>query len=484
MRRNLLLLSLVFLSSSIVYSQDIFISINDDLKTNTKKPEQSFLVVNKQDNSVAVFIDDNKTVNAYLYDELKRPIGKLTTEGLPNKYNAVIGHTINGKSIRLFLNSSNGKKFGSILFDFESGRTLVTEHDFKLKKEIFLETFSREDHLYAFTVSKVDNSIMVYDFDHNGNTSSSQKFMTSLFKDKMRRPRNLYGALNISAGLKTVPISKIEEGNPASLEMTSKLTKIYVKEDGVSITLDQNRDVTSEIVLNYPDFEPEVKTYQKPDVQTSALIPKTNSYILKDKIYHISSTSERMVFAITDRNTGDQVKTYTVAKDDDISFKNTPIIQEGGMYDSYRTLEKTSKFLRKISASRNGVAVIPSKDSYNITLGGITETQGGGGGPMMMPGFGGVGGGIGGPFAVASFNPTFFAYSSYKHTKSTRIEGMFDIDYNHITGDIDLNVFDRIKEFSDELKPIAENVINYKNKVLYGTYYKKTKKFVLYTFEK
>lgn len=483
MKKKLFLLSLSFLVGSVVYSQDLFISIDDDLKTNSRKPEQSFLVVNKKDNSVAVFIDDNKTMNAYLYNELKQPLGKLSTDGLPKKYNAVIGHTIKDKSIRLFLRSSNGKRFGSILFDFESGRTLATEYDFKLKKEMFLETFSREDHLYVFTVSKVDNSLVVYDFDHNGNSSSSQKFITSLFKDKMRKPRILYGALNISTGLKTVPISKLEEGNPASLELTSKLTKIYVKNDGVSITLDQNRDVTSEIILNFPDFEPKVKTYQKPDIQTSALIPKTNSYILDNKIYHISSTSQLIAFAITDQVTGNQIKKYTVTKDDEITFKNTPIIQEGGMYDSYRTLEKTSKFLRKISTSRNGVAVIPSKTGYNITLGGVTEIQGGGA-PMMMPGFGGAGYALAGGFIVASFNPTFFAYSSYTNTKSTRVEGMFDENYNHINGEINKNVFDRIKEFSDELKPVAENVINYKNKVLYGTYYKKDKRFVLYTFEK
>ncbi|RMB59121.1 hypothetical protein EAX61_08650 [Dokdonia sinensis] len=115
-----------------------------------------------------------------------------------------------------------------------------------------------------------------------------------------------------------------------------------------------------------------------------------------------------------------------------------------------------------------------------MTVGGV-RPQGGGGG-MMMPGFGGL------PIATVgavtmSFNPASFAYGSYGATGSTRIESMFDGDFNHIDGEVVDNIFDRIDRHTERLRKFADNIFLKDGKVLFGNYDPRIKEYTLYSFE-
>jgi hypothetical protein len=72
--------------------------------------------------------------------------------------------------------------------------------------------------------------------------------------------------------------------------------------------------------------------------------------VLRDKLYYIWANAEKFGIQITDFFSGRVLKKYGVLKKEDITFKNTPIIQEGGgtIYSNQtRELEATSKLLRK-----------------------------------------------------------------------------------------------------------------------------------------
>ena len=43
-----------------VFSQEPFLSIPNDLKTRSKSPSDAFAVVENENNSFAIFLDDNK----------------------------------------------------------------------------------------------------------------------------------------------------------------------------------------------------------------------------------------------------------------------------------------------------------------------------------------------------------------------------------------------------------------------------------------
>jgi len=185
-----------------------------------------------------------------------------------------------------------------------------------------------------------------------------------------------------------------------------------------------------------------------------------------------------MLFSVTSLDGKKELKNILINKDEEINFKNTPIIQEGGTYKSYRELDKTSKFLRRLGRENIGIAVTKSKNDYIVTIGAKVDIPSGG---MMMSGFG-MPLATAGAFTV-TFNPTSFAYSSYSGTKATRIKCLFDYDFNHIDGNIPENVFDRIRNMSDEIKnKDAETVFKLNNHYVWGFYDKKTDKYILYQF--
>src|SRR5690606_40152917 len=65
-------------------------------------------------------------------------------------------------------------------------------------------------------------------------------------------------------------------------------------------------------------------------------------------------------------------------RDASISFKNTPIIQEGATavpFVNRRELEESSKYLRKITSGDLGITVLKQDNHFYITLGGYKEVN-------------------------------------------------------------------------------------------------------------
>lgn len=467
------------------FAQEEFLVVKDVLKKNQKKPISSLVIENKEDKLFSIFIDDSETMNAYMYrivNGSQQYIGKIQSERLPKWYKEIVGYTIKGKQTRLFFRHDNGKKFETVLFDFEHKRSLISEFDFKLNKQVYIESYSKGDHLYIFTASTKENSINVYDFTHSGSSNVEQKKIDKQFKDKLGKSQNLYSIMNGTNPSYLIPISKIKQGTPVSLKLASQANKMYTSDDGVIFTLDYNKETTCSITLDYPNFDPIIDTYDKPTLPEYFGYEVGNSYLLNNTIYHIIVNSDHLKLSVSDTESKTLIKEYMLSKDESISFKNTPIIQEGGRFENYRILESTKQFLRKLNYSDYGFVVNPSLNGYKFIVGGVVEIKNSG--APTLPGFGGISGGIGNISVLVSAVPAFNSYNSYVRTKSTRIEGLFDSEFNHQEGEIMPNVFDRIKEHSDTLKPIAECVLNYEENMLYASYNKKNKTYTIYSFER
>ena len=158
-----------------------------------------------------------------------------------------------------------------------------------------------------------------------------------------------------------------------------------------------------------------------------------------------------MKFTVKHFDTQEMLKEIVLHKDDSITFKNTPIIQEGPAFIAgtiTREMEATSKFLRKVSAGDIGIAAYRNDGNYRITLGSKKEIRSGGGAMMPLGGFGAMPMASFGP-ANVTFNPTFYAYGNYTSTKTVRIDCLFNEDFNHIAGEVPENILDKVKAFED-----------------------------------
>lgn len=481
-----------FITVFYIYSaigQTPLLEIPNDLSRKNYSVENAYTVVDDENNTFATFLTNENSINAYLYSQNLEAISKFASKGLPEGYDEIIGKTIKNGQIRLFFMEYYNKKFGAVLFDFERGQSIETEFGFKLNDEIYLQSHSYQDRFYILTVSKRSSILNVYTFQHTGKfEKKSFDFTEGNFVNRKKKSTTLFHLLTEQNGEKyraETAVVKIQESNPNSIEITSNHSKFYDRGSQFILTIDEGRLYTYLFKFNVPELSVELKTIENMQEIGDEKFNTNNSYLFKDKIFQIGGNSTIMVFTVKDLITEKELKRLALSKDEEISFKNSPIMQEGNSFGSSgkRALKNTSQFLRKITSEDIGVAVIPTKDGYQITMGGNKKVRSAYSGTMMTGGFGG-GMPVGNTGAITiSYNPTFYSYNSYKNNKSTRIECLFDTDFEHIEGVVVENIFDKIRDYTlQNPNAKAENVFKMKDFFVYGKYFSKENAYRLFKF--
>ncbi len=486
-KKLLLILALSF--SLFSFSQEKIVNFKNYLKTSYTEIKEVIPIVNEKNNDISFFILDATKIYGYIFNENFEIISELSSEDRSRKYKILIGNSIsNNNDYRVYLANTKRNKFASINFSYETKTSSFQEFRLSSKDEKFIQTAVFENRFYLFSILENSSIINVYSFDDKGNyVIHKVDFSKDRFINSDSQSTSLYKLLTVSSGAyglgKTIAINKIDKNSPNSIEVTSESRKLYLRDSKIVFSFDQNRNFSQVITIDLLSFEKETKRFEKPLDEIQSNFKKTNSYIHGEQIYMVAATSEKFKFVVRDFESGEFIKEYSATKNDSISFKNTPIIQEGGIYDNYRELEKTKKFLRKINKGNIGISVHKTQRRYQISIGSKLEQARGG---MMMPM-----GGFGLPIASAGsvsvfFNPTYFAYNSYSNTKSTYIKCLFDIDFNHIQGEVKENVFDKIKKFSEKLQydlPKAITVFKYKDYYILGNYFSQFKEYELIKFK-
>jgi hypothetical protein len=191
------------------------------------------------------------------------------------------------------------------------------------------------------------------------------------------------------------------------------------------------------------------------------------------------ATSDSLCIQVVDLYTGAINKSFVANREDEISFKNTPIIQEGGQYSfgTPRELSKTKQLLRKMV---NGDAVITATMNYNnqieLIVGSFTQMRSGGGGVMMM------GGGVaGGPMIMV---PTG-GFSRSGWVKSARFKTLLNANtFEHVNGEIGNSINEKIEYYTAGIKipAEAENLFMTGGRYYHTYYNKDERKLVILKF--
>lgn len=444
--------TVLFISISLsVSSQETIISFENSLKKSDSDIKDVIPIVNEKTGEIAFFVADAKNVYGYKFNDKFELTEKITSEEKSRRYKVLIGNSISeDNSYRVFLTNKDQNKFSSIKFSFNENTT--SDKEFILNKsEKFIQTANYNNEFYLISGSKLTNGLYIHSFDKEGNPKRNKIDFSKL------RFINSYGkrAKLLDLLIKRENIKKFEENTPNSIELTSEQRKMFIRGNSIFFSFDHHKMFTQVLKIDLNTFEASSFQFKKPALGKKS--KRTNSYINGDYIFTVAATKEIFSFEILDFKTGEKIKEYSAKKNDSIIFKNTPIIQEGGIYDDYRELGKTKRFLRRIASGNTGISVRNIDNKYHITIGGYVVQKMNGG--MMMP-FGGI------PLAsfgsaTVFFNPTQLAFNSFANNKATRIESLFDSDFNHIKGDLKENAFDKMKSFSSN-NTKASTVFKYK----------------------
>lgn len=476
-----------FLCSFILNAQESFLTFENNLKQWNNNVRDSYMIKNHETGNMAVFLDDNITINGYLFNQEGELLKSYSSEGLDTWYDEIIGYTTSGNEFRLYYKSGNNKKFGSILFSFDASKSIETILPFKLKKDQFLQTQSRGDEFHIISSVKGKSILNIYTFSHNGSFSKKElKLPVERFETYNGSKVSLNKLLAVSSeDSKKLDVMKIDKLSPNSIEVASSLSKFYPTKTGFILTSDILRKNTIITEVNYEDFSLTLTELDKPKLQNEKISYVANSFIYDDHLFLISASKEEMAVEIRNRGTNEVIKEWSIQKGDSITFNNTPLIQKNNSLKNSegKIINKTKAFLRKISSEKVGISAYKNDNTYRIIIGGTKSADGLKNAAQAVSFILGPFVGVSIGALSISFNPTYFAFLAYSRTKSTKFETLLDFDFNHLQGDISPNKFDEIREFSKNLEnPKGESIFRFENSFLYGYYNPKTTIFSIHSF--
>jgi hypothetical protein len=275
---------------------------------------------------------------------------------------------------------------------------------------------------------------------------------------------NLYDILN-HGNLPLQPdiqIAKIDEYCPSSLEITSNINKLYINNDKIYLTLDINTEDTKLITFNLADNSTEVNNFLHDTINgNNNLDVNSNSYLFGDNILQIIGSSNEIIIKAVNRDSKSLIKKYRISKSQEIDFKNTSLLQEGGTTtftnNSNKELNNSEQILRKISNSSIGISAYVMQDMIELTIGGYKEVEHTNTSSsttfMTGPNNNSV------PL-MNYHNPLFNSYTKYTNTRTVYFKSLLDkTSFCHVTDSIPNNAFDKIKIFESHNDNIKSKTI-------------------------
>lgn len=477
--RNASFFFLVLLTA-VTIAQKPFTSFEHDLGSG-KKVTQLFTAVFPEKDEVLLFVEDKKTIAVYPYNKK----GQKMREGFsfPNfakKYPNIGGYLAQDGKYVLFLSTLNKKKWAIITLDFATKSFDLQETNLEVIGRYTLESLTYKEEHYVFSI-KPNSSIIEA---HVINTSGAIRTQTYSFEafEFGTENRTIPNLDKLIESTYTREAATIDNDSPSSLESSKSRTKFYQDQSHITLTIDGLKTDTF-----YLEFDLENETSSAQKISKTAFDKElqgasSNSYIYDNKLFIFKASSTEMDFSIYSLDTFEKLKSFSAVKGTPISFKNTPIIQNGGEFDSYRELEKTSKFLRKVALSNPAIAVFKKEGKYVITLGATKEiTQGG---PMVFAYGGGLAGAVVGGLVSGIANSTYYQYNAYTYTKSAHFKMVLDEALNFIPEtEIPLNSFDDISDFTQHTNiEVIQTVFKFPEFYVWGALNSKNNRINFFKF--
>lgn len=493
MNKKLLILGFFFFSLKL-FGQEILFTQNLDLKSGLNDKRESFPIVNDDKDEIVMLLFDSKNINCLLFNKKYGLIDNFTVDRPKNKFDVLLGQSSDSAGYHIFFTNDKKDQFYIETINFSEKKTTGRLLPLKLIGDYFLESISYNNKFYLFTIKNMSSNIAVYEFS-GSDISNTRIFWYPSYEFSKSGNLNLYETLKDNKSLTKVSmdVSKIENSNPNPLDLTIKENKFYYYDNKAFLSIDNNLEYTSLITIDLIDFTSDVKSYKQVNVNCgSNLRAKSNSFLYRDNLFQIKVCPQELCFQITDINADSIFQEYRVNRQEDIKFRNTPLIQEGGTtvftQDIKRELENTNQVLRKISASDIGISVWSSKDNLELTIGGYKEVQNSVGsvGPMMPS----QGSSISTPYgtirtsspATNHYNPTMYGFNKYSNSRSVYFKTLLDINnYQHTEGRISENAYDKMRSYINRYgnEIVSETIFKVDDYYVLGYYRKYDNKYYL-----
>ncbi|GEM_PF-5588800 len=474
-----IILSSIFIVFSIFGSlaqEDVWCYINARSGEKYKTPNEVLQAVDNTSGNLSFIFKHRKLTKYFLFNNNKEIISEFVAQNLTKKATLpVAGFCAQNKHV-VFLKNFNNSIFDRVEIDYDTQTVGIQTIGLDLKKEYLIETFQEGSTLYLLSIKKNTSVLKLHEIALDGSVNEK---LIDLSSERFEKFNGLETTLHYLITSKEHPSkkasSRINFNIPNSIETTSAINKIYCKDGVITVTNDNVSSKTNIIQIdikngNYKYFQVPKQGFTKEELRS-----ESNSFILDNLYFSFYVTLDKLVFAVYDLEKETIIKVFEVKDEEEISFKNTPVIIADGKIERNKNRKNSNSFLRQLTNSNVGISAYKKDDLIIITLGGALKENG-----AAIAIIGGVVGGLAAVLILESFE-------AYISSKSTRVDCLFDYNFNHIDGDIPINGFDKLKAFIKSQNLInapLQSMFEYRDNYIWGSFNKKRGLYELYKFEK
>ncbi|WP_194768646.1 hypothetical protein [Tamlana sp. I1] len=480
MKKFICVLACLLSCFQLAFSQEVVLDFECEQESK-RLAKETFSISNLENNDLAIFVKEKKTIQAYLFDaSFNEKVHFSFDSDKRNKYDKVLGTKVVGNQYSLVYSSSNRNKYCVFTVDFSTKKYSVKEFKVDLPREALIKAINYKNTIY-FLSSNADNEIIIRELDDAYHLNVIKTHALDL--ERSQRLSDLdYFSFDDLFSKGESQVFEIVNTVPNSIELVSEDAKIYRNDDSLYLTFDYKRTKsTLMIVISLIDFNIQRKEFAYA-IGKIGDYKRYNSYFLDGKLFQIASSNKEMSLRVKSM-TDSVLKSFYYHKEAPIAIRNSIITQDGNTavpWVTTRTFDETSKFLRKISSGGIGVSAYKVGPLYHLTIGGTKEVRTST--PMVMPGMAGVTIASLGSVAI-TINPVAYSFSGYESSKSTYFRTTLDAGFNHVPGATEENIFEKIKAYSALTEYCSnEDVFYHNNELLFGYLNQKEGRYKLVKF--
>ena len=425
----------------------------------------------KQQN--CLFLCNNDSIRAFVLDGKRNVVQHFYFNRLQDEQ--FLGGFIKDGKVQVFLQGSGAISDLHVwVLDIAGGTGDDYIVPFAMRHERAVEEFSCGDHFLFFSVNRKASQFAIYDF-REGKRCDTLHYT---FQEGVWQALTAFNG-GWSRELDVVKIDPEAEMNP---DMAHIPNKLYWMHDSLFLLMNNYvRGVTAVFSFDLHTRKVDFRSIQHNNAHTMdpPLVDYVdNSMLLDDKLYFVSAEDAGLDVQVRSFYSGALLKEYEVKRDEEITWKNTPIVQEGSYYKKGpRELGKTRQLVRKMV---NGSAVLMAnrEDSgrVGVTVGAWQRMSSGG------PGFGM------GTMMMAGSVPVFVSTGVFFRSnsiRSSRFKMVLDsASLEHVPGEITGDIGEKIERYTDgiSIPPEGENLFVNAGTYVYAYYNRDEHKLMLSSF--
>lgn len=481
MKKPFLLLSLVGFSL-ISHAQVVLFESDLQLYSSKRSPPTSTTIYSPETQTSTNFLVDDSSLYVQRFDSIYGMTHSFSMARPENLLANPIATSTIDEIYYFYFVHRNRKQF-SITWVNPSQKIHNTQQlPITLDDEVWLETFTNRGILYLLTIQKKSSILHLYGF-RGMDWLIDEEIDLSAYAFSKTDYHKLSDILKVGVNnLKPVLVlHQIEPDRPTPLDITSEPAKIYLVKEQLFLTVDMDPDETIVVEISLDGFTHSVHRYPHQPLEckeTDAYWIGNNSYLYKDVLFQIKTCNRALHVTAFDLVNQSLLASYKVDRKKEISFKNTPLYQNGGLSiftrKGSKEMERTGEILRKITAGQAGISVYSCPDGLELTIGGYREAERHVG------------------ISVAYIGPiwyyshiTLYLLHSYKNSRSVYFKSLIDPDtFQHIPGELPSRAFDKATKFIHRNEAIIQVQTFFKvgNFYVFGYYDSVRKKYVLRKF--